>query len=107
MIVNRYYIVLQTYVHRSGRTARAQQEGLSVLLIDSSEIKKYRQLCVTLNRATDLPPFPIDSSIMSQVKKRLDLAHTVETIEHRMRKSNANNEWFRKAAEEADILIDE
>lgn len=97
----------ETYVHRSGRTARAQQEGLSVLLVDSSEIKKYRQLCVTLNRATDLPPFPIDSSIMSQVKKRLDLAHTVETIEHRMRKSNANNEWFRKAAEEADILIDE
>ena len=44
---------------------------------------------------------------MSQVKKRLDLAHTVETNEHRMRKANANSEWFRKAAEEADILIDE
>ncbi|XP_063863620.1 ATP-dependent RNA helicase DDX24-like [Scylla paramamosain] len=97
----------ETYVHRSGRTARAQQEGLSVLLIDSSEVKKYRQLCATLNRATDLPPFPVDSSIMSQVKQRLDLACTVETMEHRMRKANANNDWFRKAAEEADILIDE
>lgn len=97
----------ETYVHRSGRTARARQEGLSVLLIESSEVKKYRQLCATLNRATDLPPFPVDSSIMSQVKRRLELARTVETMEHRMRKANANNEWFRKAAEEADILIDE
>ncbi|XP_050719053.1 ATP-dependent RNA helicase DDX24-like [Eriocheir sinensis] len=97
----------ETYVHRSGRTARAQQEGLSVLLIESSEIKKYRQLCVTLNRATDLPPFPVDSNIMSQVKKRLDLARTLEIMEHRIRKTNANNEWFRRAAEEADILIDE
>ena len=44
---------------------------------------------------------------MKQVKERLDLARIVETMEHRMRKANANNEWFRKAAEEADILIDE
>lgn len=97
----------QTYVHRSGRTARAQQEGLSVLLIDSSEIKKYRQLCVTLNRATELPPFPVDSNIMTQVKKRLELARSLEVMEHRTRKANANNDWFRRAAEEADILLDE
>ena len=40
----------QSYVHRSGRTARASKEGLSVMLIESGEIQQYRNLCRTLNR---------------------------------------------------------
>nr|XP_045594873.1 ATP-dependent RNA helicase DDX24-like isoform X1 [Procambarus clarkii]XP_045594874.1 ATP-dependent RNA helicase DDX24-like isoform X1 [Procambarus clarkii] len=96
----------ETYIHRSGRTARACQEGLSILLIEMAEIKKYRQLCNTLNRATDLPPFPIDASVMSQVKKRINLARMVEKMEHTIRKTNAEKDWFRRAAEEAELLIE-
>ncbi|KAG7175795.1 ATP-dependent RNA helicase DDX24-like [Homarus americanus] len=97
----------ETYIHRSGRTARAYQEGLSILLIESSELKKYRQLCHTLNRATDLPPFPVDANVMSQVKSRITLARTVEKLEHKHRKTHAEKEWFRKAAEEAELVFEE
>lgn len=97
----------QTYIHRSGRTARARKEGLSILLIEPSEMNKYRQLCGTLNRATDLPPFPVDIAIMNQVKKRIKLAHTVEYMEHSIRKANAEKDWLRKVAQEAELLLDE
>lgn len=40
----------ESYVHRSGRTARAEKEGISVMLIDPSENQLYRQMCRTLNR---------------------------------------------------------
>lgn len=97
----------ETYIHRSGRTARATQEGLSVLLIDSTEMNKYRQLCTTLNRSTDLPPFPVDVNIMNQVKKRLNFARKLESMEHSHRKARAEENWLRKAAEEAELIIDE
>ena len=41
----------ENYVHRSGRTARANKEGIAVLLIDPSEVKSYVQLSQTLGRS--------------------------------------------------------
>ncbi len=42
----------ESYVHRSGRTARASKEGLSVLFIESSETMTFRKICKTLQRST-------------------------------------------------------
>lgn len=41
----------EDYVHRSGRTARASKEGLSILLIDTSEVKNFVKLQKTLGRS--------------------------------------------------------
>lgn len=53
MCIKRYIviIVLQSYVHRSGRTARAQKEGITVLMMEPSEKQYYTRLCKTLNRS--------------------------------------------------------
>lgn len=40
----------ENYVHRSGRTARASMEGITVLLMEPTEIRNYVQLCRTLKR---------------------------------------------------------
>jgi superfamily II DNA/RNA helicase len=53
--VNRVYSIshtsyLQNYVHRSGRTARAQKEGLSVMIVSPEDVKNYRKIIKTLNR---------------------------------------------------------
>lgn len=98
---------MQTYVHRSGRTARAKKEGLSILLIDASEFKKYKQLCSTLNRDKELPPFPVDSNIVHQIKKIIDFARTLETTEYRQRKKRSEDDWIRKTAKEAELFIEE
>ena len=40
----------QLYVHRSGRTARAQLEGLSVLLVGPEDVHAYNSIRRILNR---------------------------------------------------------
>ena len=68
-----HHCPFQSYVHRSGRTARASKEGLSVILIDSSESLSYKKICHTLKRVEDLPLFPVDSSVYSSVKARMQV----------------------------------
>lgn len=42
----------ENYIHRSGRTARANNEGIAVLIMDTSEIKYYKKLYEDLGRST-------------------------------------------------------
>ena len=42
--------LFQNYVHRSGRTARALKEGLSVMLIGPEDQQNYKKIVKTLNR---------------------------------------------------------
>lgn len=40
----------ENYIHRSGRTARANTEGITVLLMEPGEMRFYNKICKTLNR---------------------------------------------------------
>lgn len=40
----------ELYVHRSGRTARAKREGLSLILIGPQEMMSYKNICKSLRR---------------------------------------------------------
>lgn len=41
----------ENYIHRSGRTARANREGITILLMEPSESNVYVKLCRTLKRS--------------------------------------------------------
>ncbi|KAB7500268.1 ATP-dependent RNA helicase DDX24 [Armadillidium nasatum] len=97
----------ETYVHRSGRTARANQEGLSVLLISSEEVNKYRQLCSTLNRSSDLPSFPVDYDLLENTRGRVSLAKEIELLQHRQNRKKRDELWFNKMKEEAELERDQ
>lgn len=97
----------ETYVHRSGRTARAQKEGLTLLLIEPTEVPHYARLCRTLGRTKDLPLFPISSGLLAAVKQRVTLAQELDRLELATRRSNTETGWFRKALTEMDMLVDD
>lgn len=64
LLTNQYLAYLhlnfcQNYVHRSGRTARAMKEGLSVMLISPDDVKNYRKIVHTLNRGWFHPTYPL------------------------------------------------
>ena len=40
----------ETYVHRSGRTARASAQGLAVMLVDATDATAFRRICANLHR---------------------------------------------------------
>ena len=64
--------LFQSYIHRSGRTARASKEGLSVMLIDPSETQLYRKMCRTLNRG--------ENSILLEHNSRIERLDTGNLI---------------------------
>ncbi|KAK5670748.1 ATP-dependent RNA helicase [Batrachochytrium dendrobatidis] len=93
------------YVHRSGRTARANAEGVSVALVCPEELVTYKKICHALSKENGLPDFPVDMSTFSKIKQRLEIAKQIDAFQHKEKKVRNEQEWFRKAAEEADILI--
>lgn len=50
-------VVSQNYIHRSGRTARAYKEGLSVMLVGPEDLKNYKKIIYTLNKSKTLYTF--------------------------------------------------
>lgn len=58
----------ELYVHRSGRTARAANEGLSLLLIGPEDLINFRKIYKTLEKSEELPFFPVDSKCMTSIK---------------------------------------
>ncbi|KAF9177077.1 ATP-dependent RNA helicase [Haplosporangium sp. Z 767] len=97
------------YVHRSGRTARAQNEGISLLICGPDEVQLYRKMCVTLKKdqTGGIPEFPIDRSVINEMKKRVALAKKIDEQEHRIQKAAHQDDWMIKSAEAMDIILDE
>ncbi|CAB0014954.1 unnamed protein product [Nesidiocoris tenuis] len=95
------------YVHRSGRTARAEKDGLTILLVEPAELKFYTRICLTLKREKDLTEFPIDMQALANVKERVKLGREIDSLALRLKKQRSETGWLDKAAEEMDIIIDD
>ena len=72
----------ESYVHRSGRTARSSKQGFSLLLVEPGEQGQLKKLCQTLSKDGDhsLPVFPIDQSRIGVVKERVGLARKLDKL---------------------------
>lgn len=112
----------ESYVHRSGRTARASVQGLTVLLMEPSEFNNYMKMCKTLGKgkhtqltpmsscnqrvSENLPTFPVQDKYLAAVKERVNLARQLDKLQLQLRKFNAEEGWLQKAAREMDIVVD-
>ncbi|XP_064388325.1 ATP-dependent RNA helicase DDX24-like [Halichondria panicea] len=96
----------EVYVHRSGRTARGQREGLSVMLVGPEDLKAYRNICRTLNR-DDVPNFPLDHTHIQSLRKRVSLAKQVHIIEYRRDKSRRAEKWMTQTADSLGMDLDD
>ncbi|XP_018653384.1 putative dead box ATP-dependent RNA helicase [Schistosoma mansoni] len=100
----------ELYIHRSGRTARANRQGTSLLFISPNEITFWRRISVSLQRTNmelddfTIQPTTIQLTISEQIVK---LAKQIDIQEHRNSRKLANDNWFTKAAKDANILLDD
>uniref|UniRef100_A0A3Q1JGA1 ATP-dependent RNA helicase n=1 Tax=Anabas testudineus TaxID=64144 RepID=A0A3Q1JGA1_ANATE len=97
----------ETYVHRSGRTARATKEGLSLLLIGPDDMMNFRKIYKTLGKDEEIPMFPIETKCMEAIKERVNLARNIEKIEFHNSREKQHNSWFRQAAEALEVDLDD
>lgn len=95
---------VDVYVHRSGRTARADAEGIAIALVTPNEDARYRALLRALGRASP-PEFPLDESLMGAVKERARLAIRLDALERHDSKERAEKSWRKLHAEQLDLVL--
>ncbi|XP_058018603.1 ATP-dependent RNA helicase DDX24 [Ahaetulla prasina] len=97
----------ELYVHRSGRTARAANEGLSLLLIGPHDLINFKKIYKTLKKDEELPFFPVEEKHMKAIKERVDLARQIEKIEYFNSRAKHQNSWLQQAAEALELDLDD
>ncbi|KAK4058750.1 ATP-dependent RNA helicase [Microbotryomycetes sp. JL221] len=99
------------YVHRSGRTARAGNQGLALQIVAPEEKQTQRLLMAQLGRGgagkkDDLIELPVDFGVLDQLRNRVELAKKVDQAEHRVAKDAHDRNWLKKTAEAMDVELE-
>lgn len=97
----------EIYIHRSGRTARATSEGLSLMLIGPEDVVSFKKIYKTLKKDEDIPLFPVQLKYMDVVKERIRLARQIEKAEYRNFQACLHNSWIEQAAAALEIELEE
>ncbi|KAI1776989.1 DEAD-domain-containing protein [Hypoxylon cercidicola] len=102
------------YVHRSGRTARADKTGLSILLCAPEEVIPTRRLIAKVHSKTDkgskksffVQTLDMDRKLVNRLKPRLTLAKKIADAGLAKEKGNKEDDWMKNAAEELGVEYD-
>ncbi|KAK6905469.1 hypothetical protein I203_106298 [Kwoniella mangroviensis CBS 8507] len=94
------------YIHRSGRTARAKNEGFALQLCSPEDKGVQRALMKSLGRTHELPELPIESGFLPSLRERIRIAREIEKAEHTQQKSTHDKNWLIETAELMDLDID-
>ncbi|WWD09175.1 hypothetical protein V865_007297 [Kwoniella europaea PYCC6329] len=94
------------YIHRSGRTARAKNEGFALQLCSPEDKGMQRALMRSLGRTHELPELPIESGFLPSLRERIRIAREIEKAEHTQQKSTHDKNWLIETAELMDLDID-
>ncbi len=104
------------YVHRSGRTARAEKEGSSILLCAPEEVLGVRRLVAKVHArnapaASDSKNFfirtlELDRRIVARLKPRIVLSKKISDASLAKEKKGHDENWLRTAAEDLGVEYD-
>ncbi|KAL7622141.1 ATP-dependent RNA helicase [Parahypoxylon ruwenzoriense] len=102
------------YVHRSGRTARADKTGLSILLCAPEEVTPTRRLIAKVHANSEkrskknffVQTLDMDRKLVNRLKPRVTLAKKIADAGLAKEKGNKDDEWMKNAAEELGIEYD-
>ncbi|KAJ1392610.1 RNA helicase, DEAD-box type, Q motif [Sesbania bispinosa] len=95
----------EVYVHRSGRTARASEEGCSIALISPKDTSKFASLCKSFSKDS-FQRFPLENSYMPEVLKRLSLARQIDKITRKDSQERAEKSWFDRNANSVELVTE-
>jgi ATP-dependent RNA helicase DDX24/MAK5 len=111
-----------TYVHRSGRTARAGQQGSSILICGPEEVNGVRRLIANVHAKTAVShednatlaakqgyyirSLDMDRRIVSRLRERAQLAKKLADMNTSKMKRSKEDDFMRAAAEELGVDYD-
>ncbi|RDW81468.1 ATP-dependent RNA helicase MAK5 [Aspergillus mulundensis] len=101
-----------TYVHRSGRTARAGASGRSVIICSPEEMTGVVRLAAKVHanmanrKKLPLESLELDRRVVSRVKPRVALAARITDANIAKEKVTTEDNWLRNAAEDLGVEYD-
>ncbi|KAF2734425.1 DEAD-domain-containing protein, partial [Polyplosphaeria fusca] len=103
------------YVHRSGRTARGEAYGTSILICAPEEVAGVRRLAAKVHARSRKPAkdthfmrtLDIDRRIVARLKPRATLAKKLADAVGAKEKQKSTDDVFKQAAEDLGIDLDE
>jgi ATP-dependent RNA helicase DDX24/MAK5 len=111
-----------TYVHRAGRTARAGQQGSSILICGPEEVNGVRRLIANVHAKTAVSheddatvaakqgyyirSLDMDRRIVSRLRERAQLAKKLADMNTSKMKHSKEDDFLRTAAEELGVDYD-
>lgn len=97
----------ETYVHRCGRTARANLSGTSLALVAPEERKLAESCGLTSTRPDVIQYTANPRDTRDFILPILKLARRIEKIEHSARSARSEINWAQKLADECELVLDE
>ena len=105
------------YIHRSGRTARAENSGSSILLCAPEEVQSMRRLTAKVHaRNTSehdsnrkkffMRTIDLDRRIVSRLKPRVILSKKISDAALAKEKKGHEDNWLKTAAEDLGVEYD-
>jgi ATP-dependent RNA helicase DDX24/MAK5 len=101
------------YVHRSGRTARGDSAGASVILCAPDETVALRRLVARVHKDRgnkggkySMPVVDVDRRVVARLKPRAVLAKRLADVALAKAKGSADDNIFREAAEDLGVEYD-
>ncbi|KAI0887870.1 ATP-dependent RNA helicase MAK5 [Annulohypoxylon maeteangense] len=101
------------YVHRSGRTARADKTGLSILLCAPDEVIPTRRLISKVHLSSGkvkknffVQTLDMDRKLVNRLKPRVTIAKKIADAGLAKEKGSKEDDWMRNAAEELGVEYD-
>lgn len=112
------------YVHRNGRTARAERPGFGLLLCGPDERKLIRGLLNGLQRRKfvyllsetysysskgddEILDLPVERQMLDKLKIRVQLAQEIDKIQHTSAKQTHEKNWLKATAEALEIELED
>ena len=104
------------YVHRSGRTARAEKSGLSILLCSPEEVQGVRRLIAKVHARTAsehdgdkrffMRTIDLDTRVVSRLKPRVVLSKKISDSSLAKEKKGHEDNWLKTAANDLGVDYD-
>ncbi|KAL7521101.1 hypothetical protein ACHAWX_005793 [Stephanocyclus meneghinianus] len=103
---------IDTFIHRSGRTARGVGDkavGVSISLVAPAEEKEHRKICEAVKGAGErsLETVHIDGRLLSEAQARVSLATKIVTCNDVESQASKKNKWLQDTAHQAGLEVDE
>ena len=107
-LVIHYHIPLktETFIHRSGRTARANNNGKVTSLISEKEFNLYKNIMIDLHYK-QFSMKTIDLNQIEKIKSVFEFAKQIERDNYKIQKENKEKQWYDINAKKLDIIYDD